>query len=147
LENTLIETIGLSQNAAENKRIEISYELTDSIVLRADQNMLNTIMRNLISNAVKFTKEGGKVEIKAELQKSMAHISVSDTGIGMPEDTIKKLFMIHEKVSKPGTNNEKGTGLGLLLCKEFVEKHGGKIWAESTENKGSTFSFTMPVAQ
>ena len=147
LENTLIETIGLSQNAAENKRIEISYELTDSIVLRADQNMLNTIMRNLISNAVKFTKEGGKVEIKAELQKSMAFISVSDTGIGMPEDTVKKLFMIHEKVSKPGTNNEKGTGLGLLLCKEFVEKHSGKIWAESTENKGSTFSFTMPIAQ
>jgi signal transduction histidine kinase len=96
--------------------------------------MINSILRNLLSNAVKFTKKGGKVVGKArEIEKGMVEISVTDTGVGIPGNTVGKLFMLGEKVGSKGTDNEPSTGLGLVLCKEFVEKHGGQIWMASRE--------------
>ncbi len=107
--------------------------------------MILTVLRNLISNAIKFTNESGKVTIGYKLMDNTVELYVKDNGVGMNKQQIEKLFKIEENVSTPGTNKEKGTGLGLILCKEFVEKHKGRIWVESEEGKGSTFSFTLPV--
>jgi len=103
-----------------------------------------TVLRNLVSNAIKFTKKGGTININAEENSGEVRISVSDTGIGISDVDLAKLFDISQVISSKGTENEKGTGLGLLLCKEFVEKHGGKIWVESEVGKGSSFYFTFP---
>jgi signal transduction histidine kinase len=108
--------------------------------------MTRTILRNLISNAVKFTRRNGKVKIVARISHKFVDISVSDNGIGMSPTSISKLFRLDANMSTRGTDNEKGTGLGLFLCKEFVEKHGGKISVVSDAEKGSTFNFTMPLA-
>jgi signal transduction histidine kinase len=101
-------------------------------------------MRNLVSNAIKFTNPGGSVNISSEQSDSIVTISVSDNGIGIDPEALSKLFDIASNLTTPGTANETGTGLGLLLCKEFVEKHGGRIWCESVVGKGSTFKFTLP---
>ena len=143
--NTIVtETKDLLLETAKNKNIAIKDKIPENFLLFADPNMLSSILRNLISNALKYTNKGGRIEISAKNENEQSIISVNDNGTGMSESVKSKLFKIHEKVSKQGTDNEKGTGLGLLLCKEFVEKHEGKIWAESEEGKGSKFSFTLP---
>jgi len=96
-----------------------------------------------MSNAIKFTPQGGRIEVSVDKSENHYMISVKDTGLGIAEQDIPKLFKIESKYSTSGTSNEKGTGLGLILCKEFVEKHGGKIWVESEVGKGSTFYFTL----
>jgi len=106
--------------------------------------MLKTVLRNLVSNAIKFTKTGGAIIINAEVNPDNVTISVSDNGNGIPPENLAKLFNISEVLTTKGTAGETGTGLGLLLCKDFVEKLGGKIWVESESGKGSRFSFTMP---
>ncbi len=111
----------------------------------ADKNMLQTILRNLTTNAIKFTHKNGSITILDAQQENEIMITVSDTGVGMGVKTTNQLFKISEKVSTPGTEKEKGTGFGLLLCKEFVEKHGGRIWVESELGKGSDFKFTLPI--
>jgi signal transduction histidine kinase len=108
--------------------------------------MLKTVLRNLVSNAIKFTNSGGSININAKGNPENVTISVSDNGIGLTRDNIIKLFDISEIVTTTGTANETGTGLGLLLCKEFVEKNGGKIWVESEVGKGSDFMFTLPIS-
>ena len=107
--------------------------------------MIDTILRNLISNAIKFTYPGGKITVSVEEKQNELLVTVSDTGVGISKENRDKLFKIDQSYSTTGTQNEKGTGLGLILCKEFVEKHGGKIWVESEVNKGSTFYFTFPT--
>jgi len=107
--------------------------------------MLKTILRNLISNAIKFTHENGTIVLKATNIKPNVEISVIDNGVGIKEENIKLLFLIESNISTKGTLYESGTGLGLILCKEFVEKHGGKIWVESKEGKGSEFKFTLSI--
>ena len=114
------------------------------MIIKADVYMLKAILRNLVSNAIKFTNNGGKIEIAASHDNSSTSISVSDNGIGIKPQVLEKLFNIVSIHSSKGTANELGTGLGLLLCKEFVDKHGGKIWIESEENKGTKVSFTLP---
>jgi len=106
--------------------------------------MLNTVLRNLVSNAIKFTPKGGEVKVEARVEGDDVKISVCDTGIGIKPETIGKLFKIETSFTTRGTENEKGTGLGLLLCREFIEKHGGKIWVESEQEQGSIFSFVIP---
>jgi signal transduction histidine kinase len=106
--------------------------------------MLKTVLRNLTSNAIKFTNSGGTINISAVQTPSTITISVSDNGVGISQDMIAKLFELGQVQSTNGTANEKGTGFGLLLCKEFVEKHNGNIWVESAEGKGTTFTFTIP---
>ena len=108
--------------------------------------MLKAILRNLVSNAIKFTNIGGAININAEEKSENAIISVSDNGIGMSDETISKLFRLDANLSTRGTENEKGTGLGLYLCREFVDKHGGRIWVESKPGAGSTFKLTLPYS-
>lgn len=138
-----IETIN---ERARQKEIEVVNNVEKNLEILADEKMINTIVRNLLSNAVKFTDTSGRVIVKArDLKNHMIEISVHDTGIGIAPEDIKKLFKIDEKVRQAGTDGEPSTGLGLLLSKEFVEKHGGNIWVESTPGFGSTFYFTVPM--
>jgi len=133
------------KDPARIKGIEISVIISDEIFVFADINMLQVIVRNLVSNSVKFTPEGGKIIISAvTVPGNYIEISVSDTGIGMSSSFIKKIFLIEEKTNRKGTAGEQSTGLGLILCKEFVEKHTGQIRIESEEGKGSIFYFTIP---
>ncbi len=138
------EVIELLNDSAKQKKIEILLQLPYDVVVFADKEMIGTILRNLISNAVKFTHSGGMITISVHLQVEGSLIQVSDNGMGIKKENIHKLFKIDESYSTKGTQNESGTGLGLLLCKEFIEKNGGKIWAESEYGKGSKFSFLIP---
>jgi signal transduction histidine kinase len=130
---------------AKVKNITINYSSPDGINVFADIDMLRTVLRNLVSNAIKYTNNGGAINITAEQTQSDVTISISDSGIGIPPENLAKLFDISEVMTTKGTAKETGTGLGLLLCKEFVEKHGGKIWVESEIGKGSDFKFTLPI--
>jgi signal transduction histidine kinase/ligand-binding sensor domain-containing protein len=127
-----------------NKNIELKSFIDDTLTIIADKNMVRTILRNLITNGVKFTNRKGMVTVNAYASDSFTEIAITDNGVGMSKETIAKLFRIDANISTSGTDNEKGTGLGLFLCKEFIEKHGGKIWVESEEGKGSTFRFLLP---
>jgi signal transduction histidine kinase len=128
---------------ADSKNITINCFIADHIIVFADIDMLKTVLRNLVSNSIKFTNNGGVININAEENSGNVTISVSDNGIGIAPDDLTKLFDISQVHTTEGTASEKGTGLGLLLCKEFVEKHGGKIWVESKIGKGSDFKFTL----
>jgi signal transduction histidine kinase len=129
---------------ADEKNIVITYPLSDGITVFADNDMLKTVLRNLVSNAIKFTNNDGVINISGEQTDSNVTISVSDNGIGIPPENLAKLFDISEVLTTKGTAKETGTGLGFLLCKEFVKKHGGIIWVESEVGKGSEFKFTLP---
>jgi PAS domain S-box-containing protein len=129
---------------AQQKSITISKEVPDNLSISADEAMVSTILRNLISNAIKFTHAGGKIVISTVQMPDELVLSVADDGVGINKESIGKLFRIEESYSTLGTQNEKGTGLGLLLCKEFIDKHRGRIWVESESGKGSTFFFSIP---
>lgn len=134
----------LFSEQAAKKNIKLEVNISEDFEVFADVNMLNTIFRNLVSNAIKFTKKNGKVTIAAYLKNNTIEINVKDTGLGMAASAIEKLFSIATNESTPGTSGEKGTGLGLILCKEFVEMHKGEIWVESELGNGSVFYFTIP---
>ena len=129
---------------AEAKNIAINCLAADHIYVFADSDMIKTVLRNLVSNAIKFTNNGGTININAGQTNSNVNISVSDNGIGIEHDNLAKLFDISQVITTKGTEKETGTGLGLLICKEFVEKHGGIIWVESELGKGSNFKFMLP---
>jgi len=140
----LIEENKIQFNAiARQKAISVKKYLPNDITVYADRHMISTVIRNLISNAIKFTGEEGEIKITADNCGEEIIVSISDNGVGIDPERIEKIFRIDDSESTPGTNNEKGTGLGLILCKEFVEKHGGKIWVESEQGKGSSFYFTL----
>ena len=139
------QNIELMQNVAVHKNVSFKCDVPWNLNLLADQSMLETILRNLLSNAVKFSHPGGCVEVSASLKESMVLISVKDEGIGMDPELLSRLFKLDRISSRRGTASEEGTGLGLLLCREFVLKHGGDIWVESTKGQGSTFYFTLPA--
>lgn len=145
LKSLILHNVELLKMNADNKKILLNYSIGDNVKIFADPNMINTIIRNLTTNAIKFTYENGKVEIKSEIKDSFVVISVKDTGVGIDDENLGKLFKLENSVSTLGTEHETGTGLGLILCKEFVEQHGGKIWVESRLNEGSTFFFTIPI--
>ena len=131
-------------SAVQTKEIRLINEVPRNAIGFADSNTINLVIRNLMTNAIKFTNDGGVVKIGAREKGSEWLISVKDNGVGMPHEVLKMLFDKTLPYTTRGTANEKGTGLGLILCKEFVEKNGGKIWVESDEGKGSTFFFTLP---
>lgn len=144
--NTIIsEVILLMKGNADQKAIIITNKLSSGIQVYADKAMLSTVLRNLISNAIKFTKPEGRITILAEEKQNEITVSISDNGVGLSKERIDKLFEITEKYSTSGTQNEKGTGLGLILCKEFIEKNNGKIWVESEVGIGTTFYFSIPI--
>jgi PAS domain S-box-containing protein len=138
------ETIELFNDSASQKSITICKGLPVRINVIADRFMMSTIFRNLISNAIKFTNKGGTINISYVQKVSELMITISDSGVGIKKEAINKLFRIEESISTTGTEGEEGTGLGLLLCKEFVSKHGGSIWVESEPGKGTKFYFTIP---
>ncbi|MBF0352304.1 MAG: hybrid sensor histidine kinase/response regulator [SAR324 cluster bacterium] len=131
------------ENMAQHKHIELLHELKESCNAVADYDMILTVIRNLISNAIKFTEPNGTITISCEESADSMILSVKDSGIGMQPEDLEKLFNL-DTVSKIGTSKEKGSGLGLVLCKEFVEKNGGKIWVNSEFQKGSEFFFSLP---
>lgn len=139
--------ISLVAVIANSKNIGISTNLEPGLTLIADENMLNTVLRNLLTNALKFTPSGGKVNIEATRSDGKVHVTVRDSGTGIPEEDLDKLFRIDVKYVNSGTNDERGTGLGLILCKEFINRHGGEIWVESRLNEGSVFHFTIPAGK
>ncbi len=143
----VIETIGVLKKQAGNKCIKIKNSVPETTMCFADPNMVSTVFRNLISNSIKFSNHGGRIEVNATVIDGHYQFSVEDDGVGMDTATRDKLFKITEKVKCPGTDNEEGTGLGLILCKEFVEKNGGSIRVESEQNSGSKFFFTLPISQ
>lgn len=141
---------GVTENLrinAENKQISLSYNETNDLKVYADPFMFEMILRNLISNAIKFTPRKGCVDIFAEEIDAFIHIAVIDNGVGIAPENLSKLFDITQKYSSLGTDNERGTGLGLLICKDFVEKHGGKIYVESKLGQGTVFNVQIPVHQ
>lgn len=139
------ETVGVLTESAKLKNIELIKDVPKETLIQADRFMSSTVLRNLISNAIKFTPDGGSIKISITNDEgNFVEVAVSDTGVGIPKEHMSKLFRIDSKFSTEGTKNEKGTGLGLILCKEFVDHHGGTIRVESEEDKGTTFFFTLP---
>jgi two-component system sensor histidine kinase/response regulator len=145
LKKTVTDCLKVVADSGRKKTIELAVDIPENIEVFADTNMLQTVIRNLVSNAIKFTNKDGKVTVSAYSDENSATvILIKDTGIGMNSKITDSLFRIGRDTSRPGTEGEPSTGLGLLLCKEFVEKHGGRIRVESEEGKGSTFNFTIP---
>lgn len=138
------ESIEPLKESAENKEIEINIDISDGIRVFADVHMVQTVIRNLISNAVKFTPKGGRVSLSAKTTNNSVEISIQDSGIGMSQSIVNNLFRIDVQSKRKGTEGELSSGLGLLLCNEFIKRHGCHIWAQSDEGKGSTFYFTLP---
>jgi two-component system sensor histidine kinase/response regulator len=134
----------LFQLTADQKQISLRNLIQEETMVYADFDMVDTVLRNLIANAIKFTDIAGTIEMSAKEDEQSVEIAVSDTGIGISEENISKLFRIDVKQNNVGTAGERGTGLGLLLCKELVKKNSGRIWVESELGKGSTFRFTLP---
>lgn len=138
------EVLKLLNTSSRQKSIAVSIEFPPLVFVLADKQMIGTVLRNLISNAIKFAHAGGEICISARPEQGEWVITIADNGVGINREAIDKLFRIDESYSTLGTQNEKGTGLGLLLCKEFVEKNNGKIWVESGYGKGSKFHFSVP---
>jgi two-component system sensor histidine kinase/response regulator len=139
------ENFNLLSNQAAKKKVMLSSSVQVHTFAFADANMIRTVIRNLISNAIKYTKEGGKINCSSSIKENNLLVEVSDTGIGIKPQNLEKIFRIDENYSTRGTEDESGTGLGLILCKEFICRNGGNIWAESTFGEGSTFKFTLPL--
>ena len=138
------EEIESLNTSAKQKQIALNHSIEPNLNVTADLQMVKTILRNLISNAIKFTNINGEISINALEKQQFVEVAVKDDGIGVSSEAQKNLFRIDVFHSTPGTNDERGTGLGLLLCKEFVELHGGSIWIDSEPGKGSRFAFTLP---
>ena len=138
-------SLNVLRSLAQQKNIEIITGNDPELKIFADPLMIETVLRNLINNAIKFTPESGQIEVSAKEVDGQILISVSDTGIGISKEETQNLFRIDSKVKRKGTNNEEGSGLGLILCDEFVNKHHGKIWVKSTPGKGSEFIFSIPA--
>jgi len=144
--NKLIEeNIQLLQTVAANKKIGIRHNLNQQLIINSDRNILNLVLRNLVSNAIKFSNEGGTIDIHVSLTNQLLLIQVKDQGVGMSESTLQKLFVKNTNVTTTGTNNEKGTGLGLALCRDYLMKAGGQLLIESKKGEGSTFAISIGV--
>lgn len=146
LKPLVLDTLELLQQSLSIKNIKIDLDIPAHYKIYADTNHIKLVIRNLVTNAIKFSYSGGTIYLKATEEKPLILFSVKDSGTGMPMEKASSIFQQQEIVSVYGTQNEKGTGLGLVLCKEFIERNGGGIWAESEEGKGSTFTFSIPIA-
>lgn len=138
-------SIEVVRSSSDNKQIALYTDIPGKITVKADKNMLFTVLRNLLSNAIKFTASGGTVTVSGRVKDQKAIISVTDTGIGMSEEELSRLFKIDGNLKNSGTNNEVGTGLGLILCQEFMNTHKSAITASSEPGKGSTFTITLDI--
>jgi signal transduction histidine kinase len=134
------------QTVAKQKDILLVCKTDDKFSVMADENMILSVLHNLLNNAIKYSYPGTNIRVEAKLDDGIAHISVIDSGIGLSPESMAKLFRYDQHFLNKGTAGEMGTGLGLILCKDFVEKNGGTITVDSTIGKGSTFTFTLPLA-
>lgn len=144
LKQIIEDNINLAKQQSNQKSIHIFMNIEHKTIAWADKQMIDTVVRNLLSNALKYTHRGGKIDISVQINQSVVTVCIRDNGVGMSDLTRKKLFRIDEKISLQGTENERGTGLGLILCKEFITINKGSISVESEPGKGSTFCFTLP---
>jgi signal transduction histidine kinase len=142
--DSVTDIINSQKSNFTNKSITVSNKISQDVQVNADINMIHTILRNLLSNAIKFTERNGKVEINSSEQQDFIQLNITDSGIGISEKMIPLLFSAGEKTSRPGTDGESSSGLGLVLCKDYIGKHNGKIWVESEENIGTTFHILLP---
>jgi signal transduction histidine kinase len=147
INNIVDETIELFHRNATNKGIKVTFDVPEVLQVYADQYMIGTVLRNLLSNAIKFTPKGGSISVKCQKSDGLVHISVEDTGLGISKEDMDKIMIIDKSFSTRGTENERGTGLGLILCNEFLAKHESKLQVKSEEGKGSSFSFNLPVGR
>lgn len=131
---------------AKNKEINLDWNVNNDITATIDPNMIGSVLQNLVTNAIKFTERGGRVTVNAYTESNHLNFTVSDTGVGISDEQLNKLFKLDKTSSSRGTDDEVGTGLGLIICKEFIESHQGKIWVESTPGKGSNFCFSIPLS-
>lgn len=138
--------IELKQLAAKSKDITLINKVPSKLEAFYDNDMIHTVARNILGNALKFTKKGGDIVVSALISGEEATVSIADTGVGMSADEMKNLFELGVK-SKNGTQGEHGTGLGLIICKEFIEKNNGKIWVTANEPQGTVFHFTLPLSE
>jgi len=139
-------SLDFTHSVADQKGVVLRDETPDDLIVCIDPPMIGTVLRNIISNALKFSNRGGQVRITARHDGDMVTVAVQDEGVGMDQHTLSMIFSLDNKITRPGTEGEASTGLGLILCKEFVEKHGGTIWAKSSPGQGTTFYFTLPLA-
>ncbi|MEI6437094.1 MAG: HAMP domain-containing sensor histidine kinase, partial [Bacteroidota bacterium] len=140
------ESIAIALEPAKIKGIDITCNIPEDLMVFTDRNILQTVIRNLVSNAVKFTPKGGKIQLFSKVtDDNNILFSIKDSGIGMSHEMVDNLFRLDVQTNRKGTEGEPSTGLGLIICKDFIEKHGGKIFAESEVGKGSTFIFTLPM--
>ena len=145
IKQTVEDAINLHQELILNRNHSISIDIDQDLKVYADQYMISTVFRNLISNAIKFTPNKGEIEITTKVKHDEVEICISDSGVGMSENDVKNLFNINETIKNPVNRKDKGSGLGLLICKDFVEINQGKIWVESVPGKGSKFYFTLKL--
>ncbi len=145
IQELVANTLRFLEPQAEKKEISLEHKLEENLIMFADQNMMRSVLQNLVNNAIKFTRTGGIITIEAAQTDSLVKIKIIDNGIGIPQANMKKLFIDEGQVTTRGTNDEKGSGLGLLLVKEFVQKNGGTISVESKEGEGTTFIVSMPA--
>jgi signal transduction histidine kinase len=145
LNELIMYNVDMGQTVAMNKNISLEYitSISDECTIVSDKAMINTVLRNLINNAIKYTPQNGNITVSLGKDDGMFRISVKDNGVGITEEIRKDLFRTNAIQSTPGTDNEKGTGLGLVLCRDFVNKLGGDIWVESVYGHGATFTFSL----
>jgi signal transduction histidine kinase len=139
------ENIHLFQNIARVKKISLKHNIPPGLVIHSDRNILNLVLRNLLANAIKFSYEGGEIKIQTKQSEEVLLIEVRDQGVGMDSETIQNLMNPKTTVSTEGTTHEKGTGLGLALCRDYLKQIGGVLTIESLKGKGSTFSIELPL--
>lgn len=146
LRSIVLEALQILLFQSNQKNIRIHLQISANLMVMADRTMIVTVLRNLVSNAIKFTHPKGEIWLDAHESEGLIHVQVRDSGVGMSAEKVDKLFRIDTWITTPGTRDEMGSGFGLILTKEFVEKHNGRVWAESAEGTGSTFTFTLPKA-
>jgi PAS domain S-box-containing protein len=141
----LSESLLMTSEAIADKQIELRYDISEDLTIFADNNMFESIVRNLVSNAIKFTEPGGEISIEAKPADDH-WVEIKDNGVGMNQEILENIFKLNADTNRRGTEGEPSSGLGLIICKDFIEKHGGKLWVESEVDRGSTFSFTLPAS-
>lgn len=145
LSECISQEFSMQQEIAKQKQLTMVFNPDNDLKVLADKNMISTVIRNLISNAIKFTRDKGNITVLLSQDENFATVSVKDSGVGISKENLKKLFKVNEDFKTYGTNNEEGTGLGLILSKEFVQKNGGELFIDSTVGEGTKISFTIPI--
>lgn len=147
MKDRIVQTLKVAEGSASIKNIKLSSDISSNYLVFADQDMIDSILRNLVSNAIKYTRRGGKVKVSAKTNTNNVEITIADNGVGIPAEKQSEIFQIDKRTNTSGTENEEGTGLGLIICKDFLVRNGGQIWVESSLEKGSKFTFSLPTYQ